>query len=238
MIKIKSLTKSFDGLVVIDGITLDVKAGTFVTIIGKTGCGKSTLLNIVAGITEATSGTILSSPKKISYVFQEVTQLLEWRNVLGNVTLPLEIIGVKREERKRRALDTIKSVGLAGYEKYYPKQLSGGMKQKVAIARALVTKPDLILMDEPFRSLDTITRFDFQLDLIKLWIKLSPTIIFVTHDITEGVLLSQKVIVLSDKPSRIKKIFEVDFPYPRSLDLMENKKFLILCKKIREIIKL
>ena len=208
-LKVLNLTKSYGDLKVLDGISFDVQDGEFICIIGESGCGKTTLLRIIAGIEKYDSGEVIHNGRRIGFVFQD-DRLLPWRTAFGNVMFALEAIGEENEERVRKAL---KAVGLEAFGRYYPKQLSGGMRQRVGIARALVIDPDLLLMDEPFASLDAQSRERMQEELLRI-VK-DKTTIFVTHSIEEAVFLADRIIVLSPRPARILRILEVDIPKPR-----------------------
>ena len=216
-------------------ISFRVEEGEFVSLVGPSGCGKTTLLKVIAGLIDSASGEIIK-PKdfEIGYVFQEPT-LLEWRRVIDNVALPLEIKGVGKEERYKKAKRLLKLVGLEGFERVYPKDLSGGMKQRVAIARALIYDPELLLMDEPFGALDEPTRLKLNSELNRIWLKTNKTILFVTHNIQEAVFLSTKVIVLSKRPGRVKKIVGIDFPRKRDLNLLDREEYLEKVIEIRKI---
>jgi NitT/TauT family transport system ATP-binding protein len=221
-IELINISKQYGSLQVLKNISLNVKKGDFITILGPSGCGKTTLLNIIGGLVKPDSGEIkifgesLKSvmPDKIAFVFQDPA-LFPWRNVISNVEFPLEIKGLKKEERRNIAKKYIELVGLAGFESYYPNQLSGGMKQKVNIARALASGAEILLMDEPFGPLDEQTRFALGQELVKIWEKTDKTILFVTHSIAEAVILGNKVAVMSARPSTIIKIVNIDIPRPR-----------------------
>jgi NitT/TauT family transport system ATP-binding protein len=207
-------------------ITLDVREGEFVSIIGPSGCGKSTLLYIVGGFVPASAGTVAVRGKPVigpgpdrGPVFQEFA-LFPWKTVLGNVAYGLRQGGVGRREAEARATALIARMGLAGYENFYPKELSGGMKQRVAIARTLAYDPAILLMDEPFGALDAHTRMRLQDDLLGLWERDRKTVLFVTHGVDEAVLLSDRVVVLSRQPGRIKAIIDIDLPRPRVRDAL------------------
>ena len=242
MIEIKNLTKTRkDGdvnLTTIDNISLEISEGEIVSIIGPSGCGKTTLLKLIIGLLEPTNGVVKittgqnkrKSAKRLSIVFQNPV-LLPWRNVIQNVQLPNEL---NKVELNNNVQEKINLVGLEGFEKHYPNELSGGMQQRATIARALVLNPSLLLMDEPFGSLDEINRNKLNIELLKIWKKLKPTIIFVTHSISESVFLSDRVIVLSKRPAKIKGIIEINLSRPRSLDLKETVEFQECVKCIRE----
>jgi ABC-type nitrate/sulfonate/bicarbonate transport system ATPase subunit len=240
-IAVKHLTKRFKTpggesmFVVIDSISLTVNEGQFVSIVGPSGCGKSTLLNIIAGIESYDEGSVTASPKagkdsvepRIGYVFQSA-RLLNWLTVEDNIHFVLEAQNVPRERRQELVTKYLEMVGLAGQEKNYPLNLSGGMQQRVAIARALAIEPDILLMDEPFSHLDAITARKMRYDLMEILARAKPTILFVTHDLTEAVYLSDDIYMMSTKPARIFKHVPVDFPRPRKpedsaiLDLEKN----------------
>lgn len=223
---IDSITKIFrqnsQNLEVINGISFNVNKGEFICIVGPSGCGKTTLLKMICGLDFPTSGRILirgdppnPSIHKFGVIFQE-DSLMPWRNVICNVKFGLEIKGVDEKEAVKVAEKYIELVGLKGFEKYYPHQLSGGMKKRVAIARALAIDPDLILMDEPFADLDAQTRSFMQKELLRIWSGLNKTVIFITHNVEEAVFLAQRVIILTKRPSKTKAIVKIDLPYPRN----------------------
>ncbi|OPY34506.1 MAG: putative ABC transporter ATP-binding protein [Methanomassiliicoccales archaeon PtaU1.Bin124] len=239
MLQIKNLHKEFpkeEGtMVAIDDFTYDVKEGEFVCILGPSGCGKTTVLRIVAGLEERTSGSLMLDGKEVNgpgsdrgMVFQEFA-LLPWRNVRKNVEFGLEIKGLDVAERKVRSDKYIELVGLKGFESYLPKQLSGGMKQRVGIARALANDPEILLMDEPFGALDAQTRNQMQKELLRIWEETRKTVLFVTHSVDEAVFLADRVVVLTSRPSRIKEVFEVKQPRPRD---RADPAFLALRKRI------
>ncbi|MDM5206157.1 ABC transporter ATP-binding protein [Cytobacillus kochii] len=213
------------GTVALSQFDLSIADGEFISFLGPSGCGKSTALRMVAGLGEATNGRVKvfnQSPKDvikhsndIAYVFQEAN-LLPWRTVLDNVLLPLEIRGINKEKRKECAVEVLEMVGLKDYLHAYPRQLSGGMKMRVSIARALAAKPKLLLMDEPFAALDEMTRQTLQMDLLQIWQKEKATILFVTHNVYEAVYLSSKIAVMSARPGRLATMIDVDLPYPRN----------------------
>ena len=220
-------------------ITLEIEKQEFVTIVGPSGCGKSTLLKILAGLLPKTSGEIfldgtpVTKPRvDIAVVFQDPV-LLPWRNVLDNVLVPVEVFGWDKAKYRSRAFDLLEMVDLRGFENKYVNELSGGMKQRTAIARALIYDPSLLLMDEPFGALDAMTRENMNLELLRIWGESRKTIFFVTHSIPEAVFLANRVIVLSPRPGRITKIVNVDLPYPRSLEIMGTDRFGVYVKQIR-----
>jgi len=230
-VEVRSLTKIYGekdrNVVAIEDVNFKVKEEEFVCILGPSGCGKTTLLRIIAGLERPTSGEVLldGSPvceprKDISVVFQEFA-LFPWRTVLGNITFGLERMGVPREERERIASQYIEMIGLRGFENAYPHELSGGMKQRVAIARALAVDPDVLLMDEPFGSLDAQTRNLFQAELLEIWENTRKTIIFVTHSVDEALFLADRILVMSARPGRIKKEMRVSLERPRDRTSIE-----------------
>lgn len=207
-LKVMEVKKSYGGLEVLGGVTFSVEKGEFVCLVGESGCGKTTLLKIIAGIEKVDSGEIEFEGGRIGFVFQD-DRLLPWKSVYDNVLFAVRAAGGK-EEAIRRALDL---VGLSGFERYYPWQLSGGMRQRVGIARALAIQPDLLLMDEPFANLDAQTREKMQEDLLEI-VK-GRTTLFVTHSIEEAVFLADRVIVLSPRPARVLRTVEIELQKPR-----------------------
>ena len=212
--------------------TFDVQAGELVALVGPSGCGKTTLLKILAGLHSHESGEVkignTSTPfdpsRDIGMVFQQPL-LLKWRRIIDNVLLPAEILGLPMEAARNRARDLLALVGLKGHEDKYPYELSGGMQQRAAIARALIHDPKLILMDEPFGALDALTREKMNLELLRIWEKSQKTIVFVTHGITEAVFLGTRVIVLTAGPARMADNYTVELPHPRTLDMKTNEQF-------------
>jgi NitT/TauT family transport system ATP-binding protein len=225
-------------LLALDRINLDVMEGEFVSIVGPSGCGKTTFLSVVDGLIEATSGTIFVDGEKVSrpgpdraVVFQDAS-LLPWRTVLDNVIYGLECIGVRKREARERAMHFIDMVGLSGFETSYPHELSGGMQQRVNLARALVMDPKILLMDEPFAALDAQTREAMQEELLQIWKKAAKTVLFITHQIDEAIFLSDRVIVFSARPGRVSADVEVDIERPRSLRLKRDPRFHALEDRI------
>lgn len=222
----------------LDAVSLAVEPREFVSLVGPSGCGKSTLLRVVADLQAPTSGSARvggTTPRQarlardIGFVFQDAA-LLEWRNILRNVELPLELAGMPGPERQARARDLIELVGLAGFERALPRQLSGGMRQRAAIARALATHPRILLMDEPFGALDQITRDRLNMELVRICETTRATVLFVTHSIREAVLLSDRVIVMSPRPGRIVSAIAVDLPRPRTLETRDIPRYLDLIR--------
>lgn len=215
----KRFTEHRGGLSVFEDLHLDIPEGEFVCIVGRSGCGKSTLLRIIGGLEAATSGGVTfgwsgGRTAQVGFVFQE-PGLFPWRTVWDNVKLGLEIRGEPRRELERHVKDILEIVGLQGFERYYPYQLSGGMAQRVAIARAFVIDPDLLLMDEPFASLDTHTRADMHVELLRVWQAFKKTVVFVTHNVDEAVFLADRVVVLAGRPATIRADLAIDLPRPR-----------------------
>lgn len=224
---------------------LEVRQGDFVSLIGPSGCGKTTLMRLIADLIEPTTGTIdvagktprqAREDREYGYVFQAPV-LYEWRTVLANVTLPLEIMGYDKARRRERARELLKLVGLERFERSYPWQLSGGMQQRVSIARALAFDPKLLLMDEPFGALDEITREAMNLELLRLWQETKKTVVFVTHSIAEAVFLSTHIVVMTARPGRIREVIEVDLPYPRTPETRETPRFFELTTQVREALR-
>lgn len=229
ILRLAKVSKEFtpvegENIVAVQDIDLTVGEGEFLSIVGPSGCGKTTLLRIIAGLDRPTQGEVAfanggnsEERPNIGLVFQEFA-LLPWRTVLGNMEFGLEIRGIRKEARQATALEYLKIIELEGFENKYPKELSGGMKQRVAIARALICNPKILLMDEPFASLDAQTRFNMQKFLLRIWYKTRKTILFVTHNVDEAVFLSQRIIVLSERPGKIAATIPVEIPYPRDVN--------------------
>ena len=223
----------------LDEIDLSIGAGEFVSIVGPSGCGKSTLLMLVAGLIPPTTGTIEVDSRavkgavgNIAIVFQRDV-LLDWRTVLANVLLPVEIKKLDPAVHRRKARELLRSVGLAGFEDKYPAELSGGMRQRVAICRALVQDPGLLLMDEPFGALDALTREQMNLDLQRMWLRDRNTVLFITHSIEEAVLLSDRVVVMSSRPGRVADIVGNDLARPRGAHTRSEARFVEHVERIR-----
>ncbi|MGU3435117.1 ABC transporter ATP-binding protein [Actinomycetes bacterium M1A6_2h] len=214
-IEFSGVSKLFStGTLAVDDVSFTASPGDFVTVVGPSGCGKSTLLRMAAGLSAPTEGTVDVGSARLGYVFQDPT-LLPWRSVRSNVELTGELRGVPRAERRQRAQDAIDLVGLTGFEKQLPGQLSGGMKMRVSIARALAGDPDVMLFDEPFGALDEITRLAMQVELQRIVAETGVTALFITHSVSEAVYLSTRVVVMSSRPGRIVAEVEVPFDYPR-----------------------
>ena len=227
-----------NGTLAVQGVELAIGQGDFVSLLGPSGCGKSTVLRLVAGLMAPTTGRIEmaaggDAAGDIGFVFQEPT-LMPWSNALKNVMLPLRLAGVNRGEAADRAAAALASVGLAGVEKSYPRALSGGMKMRVSIARALVTKPRLLLMDEPFAALDEITRHRLNNDLLTLWQAERFTAIFVTHSVFESVYLSRRIVVMAARPGRVVEDIEVNAPYPRDEVFRTSADYAAHCREVSQ----
>lgn len=243
-IEIGALNKTFIGqdggsIIALDGVDLQVRRGEFVTIVGPSGCGKSTLLSIVAGLLEATSGgvringTAITEPYiDLGFVFQN-DLLLDWRTVIGNVLLQCVMRGLDERAYTARAQELIASVGLEEFEGKRPFELSGGMRQRVALCRALLLDPPMLLMDEPFGALDALTREQMQVDLQTIWQRSQKTVLFVTHSISEAVFLSDRVIVMTPRPGGIRAILEIGLDRPRDLNIHDNPGFTKIVHEIR-----
>jgi NitT/TauT family transport system ATP-binding protein len=229
-VELEDVTLSFaPGVDVVQNVSLRVRPGEFVAIVGPSGCGKSTLLNVIASLlppNEVTiSGRILingeeagTSSKRhadLGYVFQK-DALLPWRTIVENVEVGLEIRGMPVAARRAKARELMAMAGLLGYEHYYPHQVSGGMRQRTSLIRTLAYEPELILMDEPFGALDAQTRMILQAELLNIWYRLRKTILFVTHDLAEAIILAQRVVLFSKRPGRVRQVYELDLPYPRN----------------------
>ncbi len=223
-------------------VSLGVRENEFVTLVGPSGCGKSTLLKLVSGLIPVTGGTIhvreqlVREPfSDVGFVFQHPV-LLPWRTVLGNILFSIEMLGKKDGEFVDQARDLIKLAGLEGFENKYPRELSGGMQQRVAICRALIYDPSLLLMDEPFGALDAMTREEMSFELLRIWEERRKTILFVTHSIPEAILLADRVVVMTPRPGKIERIFEIDLPRPRVYEMEFNERFKALNSEIRSLI--
>lgn len=219
LVRMEGVAKTFaNGTVALEGLTLAIGAGSFTSILGPSGCGKSTALRLIAGLGDATAGAVRlateTARRDIGFVFQEPT-LMPWASVSDNVFLPLRLAGHTRSDARNDIARALDLVGLAGFADAYPRELSGGMRMRASIARALVTKPRLLLMDEPFAALDEITRFRLNDDLLALWKSEGWTVVFVTHSVFESVYLSNRILVMTPRPGRIAADIAVDAPYPR-----------------------
>ena len=229
-LELVGLSKSFGAQRVLSDVSLSAGQGEFISLVGPSGCGKTTLLKIIAGLLPASTGQIVvdeqnfDPTREAGFVFQK-SLLLEWRKVIDNVLLPIEILKKDRSKFKQRARELLALVGLEGFENAYPHELSGGMQQRVSIARALIHDPKLLLMDEPFGALDAITREQMNLELLRIWSEAGKTVLFVTHSISEAVFLSDRVIVLSARPSRMVRALDIELPRPRSVDVRSDPRY-------------
>jgi NitT/TauT family transport system ATP-binding protein len=246
IIAVQRLTKRYgrhdDAILALKDIDFTVPEGEFLSIVGPSGCGKSTLLKILAGLIPASEGqlllrgTLIDGPRQdIGVVFQSPV-LFPWRNVVDNVLLPADVQRLGRPQAAKRAQELLKLVGLNGFEKRYPRELSGGMQQRVALVRALIHDPALLLMDEPFGALDAMTREMMNVELQRLWMERRKTVVFITHSTAEAVFLGDRVMVMTPRPGRIGDLFDVDLPRPRSLDVMNTEKFGTYVRRIRNIL--
>lgn len=239
-ISLRGVTKVYDsGVAALGPLDLDLKHGEFVSLLGPSGCGKSTALRLIAGLSVPTSGTVelahregpARAGQSIGFVFQEPT-LMPWASVRDNVRLPLKLSRAPAREANARVGDALAQVGLAEFAESYPRELSGGMKMRVSLARALVTDPDILLMDEPFAALDEITRFRLNNDLLTLWRNLRKTILFVTHSVFESVYLSQRVIVMTARPGRVSSEFHINASEPRTEDFRTSAEYAGYCRQV------
>jgi NitT/TauT family transport system ATP-binding protein len=244
VVTLHGVVKRFaNGTLALDGFDLAIRNGEFVSLLGPSGCGKSTALRLTAGLGEPTGGGISWSGARrngrrrdkpdVGFVFQEPT-LMPWATVFRNVMLPLELEGVEHRLATRRAREALERVGLTSFRDSYPRELSGGMKMRVSIARALVTDPPLLLMDEPFAALDEITRFRLNNDLLKLWRSVGHTVIFVTHSVFESVYLSSRIVVMTPRPGRVFTELTVDAPYPRDDSFRTSAEYSRHCRVASE----
>jgi NitT/TauT family transport system ATP-binding protein len=240
LVSIRSVSKQFaNGTIAIRGVNLDLRDGEFVSLLGPSGCGKSTLLRIIAGLGAPSAGTVDwptaahdatgEAHPDLGFVFQDPT-LMPWANTLKNTMLPLTLAGVGKGEAESRSAEMLALVGLKGFEKSYPRELSGGMKMRVSIARALVTHPKILLMDEPFAALDEITRHKLNDDLLALWWQNRFTAVFVTHSVFESVYLSQRIVVMAARPGRVMADLRSEAPYPRDALFRTSAEYAHLCR--------
>ena len=244
VVSAKGISKTFGkgGVTALQDIDLDVGSGEFISLIGPSGCGKSTLLRVIGDLVEPSSGEIRVNGKPATrarldrdygIVFQAAV-LYDWRTVAKNIALPLELLGWSRARRAERVDEMLRLVELEGFEKHYPWQLSGGMQQRVSIARALSFSPALLLMDEPFGALDEMTRERLNAELLRIWAETGSTVIFVTHSIAEAVYLSSRVVVMSPRPGRITSVIPIDLGQPRTFETREDPRFFELVTEVRE----
>jgi NitT/TauT family transport system ATP-binding protein len=247
VVELQGVTKVFPrgNVTALENIELQLQPGEFVSLIGPSGCGKSTLLRVIGDLIEPSQGTVTVNGKPArkarvdrdyGIVFQD-SVLFEWRTVTKNIQLPLELLGWDRAKRKQRVDEMLELVELTGFADHYPWQLSGGMQQRVSIARALAFEPSLLLMDEPFGALDEMTRERLNLELLSIWQKLQSTVVFVTHSISEAVFLSTRVVVMSPRPGRIAGAIDIDLPYPRTVETREDARYFELVTRVRELLR-
>lgn len=245
-IKVDGLHKTYltrsGRTVALQNVDLTISGDEFVSLVGPSGCGKSTLLRIISALVRPSkgkvsiNGTAITAPSKdVGIVFQQAV-LLPWRNVVDNVLLPAEILRLDMKKARERAYQLLHLVGLSGFEQRRPHELSGGMQQRAAICRALIHNPSILLMDEPFAALDAMTREELGLELLRIWAIEKKTIIFVTHNISEAILLSDRVVAMSPRPGRIADIVHVDLPRPRSLDMEFTQQFKTYSDRVRAVI--
>lgn len=244
LVSISNVSKQFsNGTLAIRGVNLDIAAGEFLSLLGPSGCGKSTLLRIIAGLGAPSAGSVSwptsvhdargRAERQLGFVFQDPT-LMPWANVIRNVMLPLTLARTPKAEALPRAAEMIELVGLKGFEKAYPRELSGGMRMRVSIARALVTRPRILLMDEPFAALDEITRHKLNDDLLALWWQQRFTVVFVTHSVFKSVYLSQRITVMAARPGRVMADFAVDAAYPRDSLFRTSADYARICRVASE----
>jgi NitT/TauT family transport system ATP-binding protein len=237
-VSLRGVTKTYDsGVVALGPLDLDLRKSEFVSLLGPSGCGKSTALRLIAGLSVPTSGLVRIASRatqaglSIGFVFQEPT-LMPWTSVRENVRLPLKLAHAPRETADVRVGEALAQVGLTEFADAYPRELSGGMKMRVSLARALVTDPDILLMDEPFAALDEITRFKLNNDLLALWRDLRKTVVFVTHSVFESVYLSQRVVVMTPRPGRIAAEFRIAAPEPRGEEFRTSAEYVAVCREV------
>jgi NitT/TauT family transport system ATP-binding protein len=245
-IALRDLGKTYatrDGLVpALDQVSLEVAEGEFVAVVGRSGCGKSTMLKIIAGLLPKSRGRVevdgaeVTAPLRDAGIVFQAPTLLAWRSVLDNVLLPAEFLRLDRATARRRALELLELVGLQGFERRYPRELSGGMQQRVAISRALVHDPRMLLLDEPFGALDALTREEMNLELLRIWSERRKTSVLITHSIPEAVFLADRVVVMTPRPGRVAEIVPVALPRPRAAALRLSPPFAALVRRIGELI--
>lgn len=244
LISVRSVTKIYEGtkgqkVLALETVSFDVNQGEFVTLVGPSGCGKSTLLRLIAGLHLATSGELYVDGKKVEGPFNvgmvfQTPVLMPWMSVLANILLPLEILKFNMKDGRTEALELIQMLGLANFEHAYPFELSGGMQSRVAIGRALIHKPKILLMDEPFGALDAFTRESMGMELLRIWETVKKTVIFVTHDISEAVFLADKVVVLTPRPGRVSRVMQIDLERPRTVATKSSSAFAQYTYEIRK----
>ena len=242
-VEVRGLRKEFGNLGVraLEEVSLSIAPGQFVSVLGQSGCGKSTLLRCIAGLEVPSAGSVSvngtpvsAPPEGLGMVFQR-DALLDWRTVADNLLLPVDFRGGDRKAARSRGAELLELTGLKGFEAYYPAQLSGGMRQRVALCRALVDDPVLLLMDEPFGALDALTRDQMNVELQRMWLTEHKTVVFVTHSITEAIFLGDRVVVFTPRPGRVAEVIDIDLPRPRRLAVRASEKFVGYASRIREL---
>jgi NitT/TauT family transport system ATP-binding protein len=242
LVALRGVGKEFpNGTQALAGFDLEIRPGEFVALLGPSGCGKSTALRIIAGLNDPTDGVVewpaasdrTPSGNRLGFVFQEPT-LMPWASVSNNVLLPLDLQRAGAAHTAERVAAALDRVGLTAFRHAYPRELSGGMRMRVSIARALVTEPQLLLMDEPFAALDEITRFKLNDDLLRMWQALRTTVVFVTHSVFESVYLSNRVVVMAARPGRVFTELAIDAPYPRDRDFRTSSEYTVYCRRASE----
>ncbi|MBP6491763.1 MAG: ABC transporter ATP-binding protein [Clostridia bacterium] len=244
-INIKNLSMIYESsgqkVEALKNVNLDIRRGEFISFLGPSGCGKTTLLRIIADLLQPTEGEVLiggktpeeiRKEKKYGIVFQNPV-LYEWRKIKDNVALPLELMKISRKQREQRSIELLSLVGLEGFQNCYPRELSGGMQQRVSIARALAAEPEILLMDEPFSALDEFSREKMNEEILRIWAKTKKTVVFVTHSIAEAAFLSDRVCILSPHPGRLSTIIDVPFQRPRTSSFRQSSEFFGLVSQIR-----
>lgn len=236
LIALDGVTKTYgNGVTALADVTLGIGRAEFVSLLGPSGCGKSTLLRLIAGLGAVSSGRIAwpdtAADRSLGFIFQEPT-LMPWATVFGNVYLPLKLQGLSKREATPRVMAALEQVGLGGFARAYPRELSGGMKMRVSIARGLITQPSVLLMDEPFAALDEITRFKLNDDLLATWAGQNWTVIFVTHSVYESVYLSNRIIVMGARPGRVTADIRIDEPYPRNEEFRMSAPYNAYCRRV------
>ena len=235
-IKLEGVSKVFDSLsgdavCAVEDVSFEVQPREFITIVGPSGCGKSTLLRIIAGLLKPTTGQVTVAGKAVQgpikgsgFVFQKPV-LFDWLKVLANVLIPVDLAGLNKKNYEEKAGRLLRLVKLEGFENKYPNELSGGMQQRVCIARALIMDPEILIMDEPFGALDALTRDELNLELLKIWQEEQKTVLFVTHNISEAILLGDRVLVFSERPGTVRAAMDIDLKRPRDIDVRKDKRF-------------
>jgi NitT/TauT family transport system ATP-binding protein len=224
----------------LENVDLDVFDEEFITVVGQSGCGKTTILKIISGLLAKTKGTVKVNGHEVTGPLSDVGMVFQapvlpkWRNVIDNVMLPVEILGLDEEKYHGRAMELLELTGLVGFETKYPKELSGGMQQRVSISRALIHDPPLLLMDEPFGALDALTREAMNIELLRIWQGSGKTCLLITHSIGEAVFLADRVIVMTPRPGKVDSIIDIDFPRPRTADMRLDPKFIEYVRHIQE----